>query len=1026
MRAIPNVFTLAPGPGGLKRVIGALMSGELLELTFRDAPERLADLTVYVPHKRLKALFEEALKRELGPRPVLLPNVRLLGAPGDALDALDAEDIASLALDRRVITAMERRFRLLPLVRAWRERLGDRAIEGAPDVSLRETLALSQALGRLIDEMRLSGIELERLASAAPPDFDEARFDDYWRQSRAFLQIAGRAWPDTLTELNAVDAQAAQLDRLDAEAHRLEIDRPSTPILILGSTGSFAATGRLMRAVSRLDHGAVILPGLDTLLPEEDFALIAAQEESRASLATRFAHPQAALKRTLIDIGLPREAVKPLEGEIENLARRTALADMMRPAERVALWRETRSRIDSQSAYAGIALVEAQDEHEEALAIAVAMRETLETPGRTVALVTPDRVLSRRVAIELKRWNIAARDAAGTSLRESEAGVFLQLLLDAAADRPGSLMALLSHPLARFGFAEARMAALARALDLAVLRGHRFVAGLALSARIRHAREAGGRPNHPAIARLPQEDLETLPVIGAVVDAVLAPFRRDGAHHPLHICAMAAKDALEQASRDEVGLAQITVSPDGGALIALLSSLAAHETAVPVAPAGLPGALALLMDEQPLPPEGDEHPRCWLLGPFESRLLEADRVILGGLNEGRFPPSAPEDPFLNRAMRENLGLPAPEWRIGASAHDFTQLAATPDLILTRAKRSGEAPSLPSRFLRRLEAHAGDAAWDDMRARGHGLITMARGLDAPGNEKSQPVVRPCPVPEAPRVPERLSVTEMATLRRDPYAIYARHLLGLVPLDPPDRPVEARDRGTLLHRILERYAQSEPPDDPAAARVLLDGLAEEEFRALQHEPELYHFWHQRFGLIADDFIVFDRSARARGARIEIERRGEGMLTLADGTRIRLVGKADRLEFGTDGQVAILDYKSGAVPSNKDILGGLAPQLPLLAALARRGAFGVVPQIGALGHIPIGGVDSLEVKPVKNADLTALAEETWASMVAYLSRLSAGEEGYLAQREPIKGLSGDYDHLTRRALWSSADEDDTEEGP
>lgn len=1024
MRAVPNVFSLAPGPGGLNAVIAALMSGELLGLSFAEAPELLADLTVHVPHKRLKSQFEEALKRELGPRPVLLPAIRLLGAPGDALESLNAEDVEALALERRVVPPMERRFRLLPLVRAWRERLGDRAIEGAPEVSLREMLSLAQALGRLIDEMQLSGLSLEALASAAPPDFDEARFDDYWRQSRAFLRIAGRAWPDMLAEMKAVDAHAAQLDRLAAEAERLEREPPQSPVLILGSTGSFAATGRLMRAVSRLAHGAVVLPGLDTLLPEEDFALVAAENPKAASLASRFAHPQAALRRTLRQIDLPREMVRVLEGMPNTGARRAALSDMMRPAERVALWRETRKTLDTEAAYGTIALIEAQDEHEEALAIACAMRETLEVPGRTVALVTPDRVLSRRVAIELRRWNIAARDAAGTTLRESEAGLFLQLLLDAAADQPGSLMALLAHPLARFGFSAARMAALARALDLSVLRGHRYVAGLPLSQRIRHVREMQARPHHPAVAALPTDDIEALPALGAAVDAVLAPFRRDGAFHPLHVFAQRAQAALALASRDEAGQEHLAATPDGGALIGLLRSLEAHESPVLVAPSALPAALALLMDEQPLPPEAGEHPRCWLLGPFEARLLEADRVILGGLNEGRFPPAAPDDPFLNRAMRDNLGLPAPEWRIGASAHDFTQLAATPDLILTRARRSGDAPSLPSRFLRRLEAHAGEDIWQAMLARGERLLHIATELDAA--TAAAPVHRPCPVPQAPRVPERLSVTEIATLRRDPYALYARHLLRLIPLDPPDRPIEARDRGTLLHRILERYSAQEPPEAPEAARAQLDALAEEEFRALHHEPELYHFWKQRFSLIADDFIALDRHARAGGARVEVEKRGEGMLTLRDGTRIRLVGKADRLELHADGRIVILDYKSGAIPSNADILKGLAPQLPLLAALARRGAFGTPAQIGALGHLPIGGGDPLEIKAVQHDDLAALAEQTWQETEETLSRLAAGSEGYLAQKEPIKGQAGEYDHLTRRALWSVPAADDAEEAP
>ncbi len=1022
MRKQPNVFTLEPGPGGLTRVIAALMSGQLLGLRFGEAPELLADLTVFVPHRRLKTQLEAALIAELGPRPVLLPTITLLGAP-EAVTAEDgaAEDMAELALERPIVSPMERRFRLLPLVQAWRAQLGD----GQSAPALREALALAEALGRLIDEMRLSGIPPARLASAAPPRFDEARFDEYWRQSRAFLRIAGQAWPALLQELGALDAHAARIERLEAEALRIERDQAAGPMLILGSTGSVAATGRLMRAVSRLDHGAVVLPGLDTLLPDADFALIASAREQEASLATRFGHPQAMLRRTLNEIGLPRGAVSVLAADAQGAARRAALSDMMRPAEQVALWRASRPAIDAVAAFGGIALIEAQDEQEEALAIAIALRETLETPGRRVALVTPDRALSRRVAIELRRWNIAAFDASGSTLRESAAGTFLQLLLDAAADAPGALMALLSHPLARFGFSAVEIGEIARALDLFVLRGHRHVAGLALVERIRHAREAAGRPAHPAIARLRPEVLDRLPTLAAAFDALIAPLRPDCAAQPFEVFAAWLIQALEEATRDAAGECGIASLADGSALFGLLRRIGQHPTAGIVAPAALPAALALLMDELALAPPGEEHPRCFLLGPFEARLLEADRVVLGALNEGSFPPAAPEDPFLNRAMRDDLGLPAPEWRIGASAHDFTQLAATPDLVLTRARRKGEAPALPSRFLRRLEAFAGGDAWAAMAKRGEAYAALARALDAPGGE-GVAVTRPCPVPEPPRVPERLSLTEIGTLMRDPYALYARHILGLVPLDPPDRAIEARDRGTLLHRILERYGASEPPIDPEAARARLDLLAEEEFRALHHEPELYYFWRQRFALIAPDFIALDRAARQAGARIEVERRGEGLIALPGGSRIRLIGKADRLEIAADGAITILDYKSGVLPSNRDILKGLAPQLPLLAALALRGAFGAVGAIAGLGHIPIGGNALLEAKMVPHQDLAALAQETWAGVSEQLARLEAGQEGYLAQKQPIRGLAGEYDHLSGRALWAAPAEEESGDAP
>lgn len=1017
MRAAPNVFSLEPGPGGLSRLIGALMRGEICGIPFGEAPEQLADLVVFLPHKRLRSAFEAALRDTLGPRPVILPQMRLLGAPDETSALEEAEDWALLAAERRIISPLERRFELLPLVSQWRGRLGGASDES---VTLRERLALAGALGRLIDEAIIANVPLSRLESVRPPGYDPARFDDYWQLSRDFLRIAAQFWPERLAELGGMDARAAQLERLEAQAKALE--NTATPMLVLGSTGSVAATGKLMCAISRLDHGAVVLPGLDTRLGAADFELIGAVKRAEVTLATQFAHPQAILKRTLSEIGVPREAVKVLAAEAAQAPRLDALSDLMRPAESIAGWRESRPKLD-ETAFDGITVIEAQDEQEEALAIALAMRETLQVPGRRVALISPDKVLARRVQHELQRWGIIAANGAGHSLRESEAGAFLLLLLEAAAEAPGALLALLMHPLARFGFARAELELLTEALDLAVLRGHRFMAGAPLAQRIPAALGAIGRHSHPGVQRLDAAVLSALPTLAKVLDDVFAPLRAGAEARSFPASAACLADALEAATRDESGAAHIAASPDGGAVLALLAQIEGQPGHGAVAVSSLPAALSLLLEETPLPPLEDEHPRALLIGPFEARLLEVDRVILGALNEGQFPPGAADDPFLNRAMRLGLGLPAPEWRLGASAHDFAQLAATPDLILARAKRLREAPSLPSRFLRRLEAYAGKNAWAAMTARGKRYGTFARALDAL-QAPPPPVPRPCPVPAAPRVPQRLSVTEVETLRRDPYAIYARHILGLVPLEAPEQAPDPRDRGTIMHRILERYAAEAPSAEPQAARRRLEAIAEEEFRVLKNEPELFEFWRRRFEGIAADFIAFDRAAREAGHALQLEARGELDIALAQGS-LRLVGKADRIERDTQGRLAILDFKTGHAPSNKDITEGRAPQLPLLGAMALEGAFGPVEALSMLSHIEIAGKAGFNPVPVHAEDLAALSRERLDWLRERLGALEAGAQGYLAQAEPNKARAGDFDHLTRRVLWSGTDEG-TEEAP
>src|SRR5690606_40649772 len=102
-----------------------------------------------------------------------------------------------------------------------------------------------------------------------------------------------------------------------------------------------------------------------------------------------------------------------------------------------------------------------------------------------------------------------------------------------------------------------------------------------------------------------------------------------------------------------------------------------------------------------LRPRFGRHPRLFIWGPLEARLQHADRIILGGLNEGTWPGDASIDPWLNRPMRAELAIEPPERRIGLAAHDFASGASAGGVVLTRALKVGGAPTVASRWLLRL-------------------------------------------------------------------------------------------------------------------------------------------------------------------------------------------------------------------------------------------------------------------------------------------------------------------------------------
>jgi ATP-dependent helicase/nuclease subunit B len=1033
-RAVPRVFTLAPGQNFAELVVRHLLAGRFIDLPFADEPHRLADLVIYVPTQRMRGILEAEFAAQLAPRPAILPRIRPLADPGDALDRLIGAGMTGDELpggdgfSRPLVSGMQRRFLLLPLIDAWRSAIrhavtrpeGSAAAPADAAVSVRERLALADELGRLIDEMRIAGLPLGELESTAPPGYDPAKFDIYWEKSRDFLRIAARFWPEKLNEIGARDEMEVRLEAIEAEAKRLQEGTVTTPVLVIGSTGSVAATARLMRAVARLDQGAVILPGLDRDIDARGWDAIG---DEKATLATRFAHPQAALKRLLAIIGISREDVEPVEPEPEALGlRNRMLSEALRPAESIDVWRATGRALDLAGALDGVTVIEAAEEREEALAIAILMREALERPEASVAFITANRGLARRVQAELCRWDIMVEDSAGVGLDETPAGTFVQLFLRAGLTREGgAILALLRHPFTRAGFDEADFRSLVDALEILVLRGRFFSAAQSLQERVRYALDNPPYRAHPAVARIPDTLRGWLPRLAKTLDDLFRPFAAGAPAQSLGEFARDLFSTLRLISQDEAGLSALDGEASATSLGALLDEIGAHAGACLIAPEALGSALDLLMGGTTLPP-GTGHPRAAILGQLESRLIAADRVIVGGLNEGSFPPAAQEGPFLNRSMRIDLGLQPPERRIGQSAHDFGMLAGNREIFLTRARREGEQPSMASRFLRRLAAFVGDDHWKMVLARGETMLALARRLDAP--ETFVTLAPPMPVPAVPRVPARLSITEIETLRRDPYAIYARHILGLVPLEPIDPEIDARERGTLLHACLEDYARRDPPEDPEQAGDLLRAIGEAHFAAIRQERELYQFWWQRFLAIVPDFVAFDRRRREAGWTVLPEVGGKVPLVLPSGDSLTISGKVDRVEINAAGELAIFDYKSGLAPSSPTIGSGLAPQLPISAALARAGAFADVPagaDVASLAYVTIGGSGPLAEKPVdpgkaKAESLGELVERNWRRLVDDLDAIATGAAAYQSRKAVKAGSVGDYDHLARVDEWQT----------
>ncbi|MEP9376077.1 double-strand break repair protein AddB [Aquabacter sp. CN5-332] len=1000
-----RLFTIPPSAPFLPTLAQALLDGALIPgFAPRGDPFALASATIYLPTRRAGRLFAETLLETMGSEAVLLPRIVPLGDVDE--DALAFSDLASPLTAPLAVPPVHRRIALTALVERWRDTLaranGQEAVAAGPA----STVALADELASLFDQMAIARIDWGRLDG-----LNLEEHDDYFNKSLDFVRIARQAWAAHLSANGLVEAAERRDALVAAEAARLStLGTAAGPVIAAGSTGSLPATARLLAAIANLPQGAVVLPGLDLEMEDAAFALVT---DAAAGAPD---HPQYNLARLLGTLEAERRDVAPL-GPPPS-ARVRLISEAMRQSETTDLWASLPERLTIpvlDAALSRVSVIEAADAREEALSIALLLRDSLERPGERAALITPDRDLARRVAAELARFGVAVDDSAGEPLAETAPGRLARLVVRAAAEgcAPVPLFALLSHPLATFGLAPDDKREAVTALELVALRGPRPRTGIAGLQQAVEAFDRDALHRLDPRRRVDAAALERARDLVARIAAAFAPLvpepvpltERVAAHRAVLEAVGGSLDP-EDEDAARAALARAFDEIAGGAQHGPVLSLADY--------ADMTGAL--LSGEMVRPAAGDGLP-VRILGPLEARLVTLDRVVLGGLVEGSWPPETRTDPWLSRPMRAELGLDLPERRIGLSAHDFAQAVAAPEVFLTFPGKVEGAQSVPSRFVQRLATVAGKDRWEAARARGVSWRMAAAGLDeAPPVPR---VTQPAPTPPLALRPRQLSVTEIETFLRDPYSIFAKHVLNLQPLEPLDAAPGGAQRGTALHDALGDFAKAFPEHLPDDALEQLLALGRKAFARLAVFPAEHALWWARFQRVAGWVVEFERERRAKVRRVAAEIGGSHEMALPGGS-FRLTAKADRIDVLKDGRLAIIDYKTGSAPSAAQVR-SLSPQLPLEAAMAARGAFKAVPpeKVEDFFHVELkGGAEPGQEKAAvaKGMTATELADEVYGKLIDLLSAFDDEAQGYRSLAAPQwRGRFGDYDHLARVKEWS-----------
>jgi ATP-dependent helicase/nuclease subunit B len=759
-----SLFSIPPHANFLGTLADRVMDGTLLSGWDRTNPFWLSDVTIVLPTRRAKLALAEAFLAHPDARG-LQPDIRTFGGEVEDeepfLPPFDSPKLNPSA------SALERRLVLSRLVHAWANtEAGKQAFSTPPTAG--EILSMSEALGELIDDLHTE----ERSAldiRAIVPEL-EVNLSEYWNQTLRFLDIALEFWPQYLDANGKSDSTFLRRQRLDRQAEAAQLIYGDRPVIAAGSTGSIPATARLLTAIHHLPRGAIVLPGLDcSLSPQEHDDLLDPKKNPHG-------HPQYGLAKLLRGLGA---AISDVVDLVPSQAARTTLVHRaFALTDDTALWAQNRlSEAELIEASGGLSLIRARNEDEEARAVALAAREALEG-GKTVGIVTPDRNLARRIAAELARFDIRVDDAAGAPLFQSAAGRLLrQVLALATGDcAPVDLISLLRNRVARFGLERADIARLADDIELALLRGQRAnpgIAGLRALLAANVSKTSIGRP----AKNLNADQGAAVSALLDRIEAAIAPLKTLLGQKT--ISAWQFVDALCTAARLVAEGADLPGRKELEDWARLMASL--KDEGHQFAPLQLEAVLASLMTgAQVRSRDSEQRQDIAIWGQLEARLQQRDLTILSAVNEDKWPEAADPGPWLGRGMRIAAGLEPPERRHGLAAHDFAQALGNKHVIISYADRVGTSPALPSRLLQRLEAFAGKATSQLWLTKGQHWLDAARRIDAVANVA--PAGRPMPNPPVVNRPRALSVTEIETLMRSPYDVYAKHVLKLRPLDP----------------------------------------------------------------------------------------------------------------------------------------------------------------------------------------------------------------------------------------------------
>ena len=1010
-----SIFTIAPHAHFLKVLAQNILDGTLLSNWDMSGAFALSDVNIILPTRRAQLELCNQFSNLLGGG-ALLPNITTFGEQNEEeaifLPPFDVEHLP------KQISKIKRSMILAKMIEAYAIKNG----RLPTDIGERETLdtrlnhseilALSASLCELIDSFLIEDIPIKNLKNIAPENLAHN-----WQQTLEFLDIALEAWPKILQEEDKIDGVELRNILIKRQADAAKQIFANKPVIAAGSTGSVLATSNLLKAISKLERGLIVLPGFNNE-GENIFHSLQNKDKNPSG------HSQYAMVRTLAQLGFAPDEVKELAPK--NIHNRTKIIRYsMALIDESANWAEQRkqekfNQVVIEQAIKNVSIIEAPNDEIQARSIAMACIETL-AKNKSVGIISPDQNLARRIKAELLRFDIILDDSAGTPLFQTPAGRFIRLILAAAKSDFAAvdLIALLKNQFSTFALGRADIAKIADLIEFGLLRSQKPSDGIA-ALKLALAKNISGKQKYIPLYLNESEGVKVENLLNKI-EEIFAPIISLFKQEKFYVSQFAK--ILNQATLGiiETNDSRVNISPDMKQILNWLDELAQinDSNSPSLSSFEIAKSLRELMAGNSFVAPNKANNKVYIWGQLEARLQNPDLMIIAGFNETIWPKTVNSGAWLSRNMAIAAGLSAPEKKIGQAAHDFEMAMGNENVIISYSKRIGTNPALPSRFLQRFFAFIGEEVENTCLKKGQKWLNQAAMLDF--EIKPKAATRPSPCPIAAIRPKSLSVTEIMTLIRSPYDIYAKYILGLNSIDALGAEVEAKDRGSLIHKIFEEFIKNKiNPKAPDAFKQLIN-IANEVFSSLTIRPNLQTLYQARFETIAKKFIEFESARDAKILTRNAEISGEWEMPAAENI-FTLRGKADRIDIKNDGSLEIIDFKTGSPPSATEMREYLAPQLLLEAAMAQGGAFADIKsaQVTSLKYIKISNSpDAFVVSDfVYKGNIEQAIDEIIMRLSRHVQEMLFSDKTPMSARvfpNPKQTFVSAYEHLARTGEWS-----------